>query len=849
MAMNPMAGMGRPPTIGGMPPSMGVAPMGQAPSPQMGGGVAPSTGNVMQITSKLRNMPDAELQQYAAMHKNDIFVFPLAFQESKARKHLRDAKAAQNAGQKLPPVVDQDLAQMMPQALPEEQGIGALNAPNLQNLADGGIAGYADGGPQQPGMFNYAQMAPAVDLHPNSGVTPRSMAAGGIAHFADKGAVESKPDYRQMIIDSAIANGVDPKVALRIAGVEGTGKNSKSSATNFFQFIDKTYKDLGGDPALRHDPIEAIRLGGLFLGKNQRSLEKSLGRTPEPHELYGTHFLGEPVGKALLTANPKQTVAEFLKNTSPKRADDIIRANPEVLGSKGEKTVGDVRNWTKLKMAGLGLPAATASTGLPKETAEYLTNLMPGGAANATEIKPKTAPVQAREPTQAELAEAAQPAFMTPSSGKGRKEGNISKGLQSGQGYLQMLNGAGDVAYDVAGIVPNAVHGAYSLLGGTVPRERFAGTTENLRRGSEFAGIRPPDSTDPTMQGFRTAGNIATSLINPIAGLQTAGTKADAGLKSLAALKVAKEQEALQKTKALRLPESGVTLAGESGQIKIPASQISAETQAIRTGQQQNALQQDMLNAQKATQEAHAAQKAAFASEKAPISLGNLVPAANVVRAGTAATAILPAAQKILSSNTKEQQYPNYNATTEAEDASFGKRAPLDITEDKPLEIAKPATEEKKGRNWDDIMLNTGLGLLAGKSPYALQNAGEAGLNALQIERAQTKEDREQKLAELHGKYYASAGKKAEAEANYLENEKSNTALIQKATAVTEQSLKAWMDSQANSGVPMAPEDIRAVRAQLFKQTLGMMGLQIPSTMASNGPTPGAIQVLGVRPS
>jgi len=47
-------------------------------------------------------------------------------------------------------------------------------------FADGGIAGYADGG-QQPGMFNYAQMAPAVDLHPNSGVTPRSMAGGGMA--------------------------------------------------------------------------------------------------------------------------------------------------------------------------------------------------------------------------------------------------------------------------------------------------------------------------------------------------------------------------------------------------------------------------------------------------------------------------------------------------------------------------------------------------------------------------------------------------------------------------------------------------------------------------------------------
>ena len=172
MAMNPMAGMGRPPAMGGMPPSMGVAPMGQAPSPQMGGGVAPSTGNVMQITSTLRGMSDQQLQQYAAMHKSDPFVFPLAFQESQTRQQIRAGSLAQRMGQKPPPVVDQDLAQMAPtpitggagqtitgghgqaiNVLPEEQGIGALAAPNLQRMADGGIAGYADGG-QQPGMFN-----------------------------------------------------------------------------------------------------------------------------------------------------------------------------------------------------------------------------------------------------------------------------------------------------------------------------------------------------------------------------------------------------------------------------------------------------------------------------------------------------------------------------------------------------------------------------------------------------------------------------------------------------------------------------------------------------------------------
>jgi hypothetical protein len=53
--------------------------------------------------------------------------------------------------------------------------------------ADGGLMGMTQ--PPAQGMFNYAQMQPAVDLHPNSGVTPKTMAKGGVAHFEDGGPV------------------------------------------------------------------------------------------------------------------------------------------------------------------------------------------------------------------------------------------------------------------------------------------------------------------------------------------------------------------------------------------------------------------------------------------------------------------------------------------------------------------------------------------------------------------------------------------------------------------------------------------------------------------------------------
>ena len=126
------------------------------------------------ITSQLRMMDDRALQQYAAMHKNDPYVFPLAFQESQNRQKIRMSGQAQAAGQEMPKVNDAALMAMAP---PEDQGIGQLAAPNIQNMADGGIAGYdeeqgmATGG--MGGMFNFAQQSEPVVRMAGGGHIPR----------------------------------------------------------------------------------------------------------------------------------------------------------------------------------------------------------------------------------------------------------------------------------------------------------------------------------------------------------------------------------------------------------------------------------------------------------------------------------------------------------------------------------------------------------------------------------------------------------------------------------------------------------------------------------------------------
>lgn len=340
--------------------------------------------DVNQITSTLRGMADKALQQYAMMNKGNPYILSLAVAESNQRKQLRTAAQARAMAPQ-PKVADAAIAGIAqePQAvdamgnvtgmaaggLPEDYGIGRLPAPNIQRMADGGIAGYGDGddvpkrnGMAQGGMYDFAQRSEPVVR----------MSGGGIPGYKDTGKVV---DYRQAIIDEAQMQGVPAAVALQISGVESnfdpnakpidpvTGK-PRSSAKSFFQVIDSTYKNLGGDPKKRNDPMENIRVGVKSLAENQTALAKQLGRAPKPQELYTTHFLGTDTGAKLLSADPNTPVSAFLDKADPKNKEKILNANPEVLG--GKKTVGDVLSWTQKKMA----PVLTAAMPMGSAQAE-----------------------------------------------------------------------------------------------------------------------------------------------------------------------------------------------------------------------------------------------------------------------------------------------------------------------------------------------------------------------------------------------------------------------------------------------------------------------------------------------
>jgi hypothetical protein len=176
--------------------------------------------DVNQITSTLRGMPDQQLQQYAMMHKGDPYILSLAVSESNQRKQLRTAAQGQGGGQQMPKVADSAIAGMTQQQLPENQGIAQIPTPNMQRLADGGIAGYEDdqegmatGG--MGGMFNFAQQSEPVVRMSGGGHIPRyqgnttdGSVVGGIpgfqavqprAQFTQQGAPENTPFFQRML--------------------------------------------------------------------------------------------------------------------------------------------------------------------------------------------------------------------------------------------------------------------------------------------------------------------------------------------------------------------------------------------------------------------------------------------------------------------------------------------------------------------------------------------------------------------------------------------------------------------------------------------------------------------------
>lgn len=161
--------------------------------------VTPYTpGNIDDTTRMLIGLKQkGQLQQYVQQHSQDPNLVALALYVNNLDNAARGAQAMQAQQQPQPTVLEEKMAQMAPQQLPEDVGIGALPVQGMDSFADGGIVGYAGGG-AGPNPASGPAGRLAYDNEP-----VLRMAEGGIVAFAGGGDT-ALPDWVQRLPEDAL---------------------------------------------------------------------------------------------------------------------------------------------------------------------------------------------------------------------------------------------------------------------------------------------------------------------------------------------------------------------------------------------------------------------------------------------------------------------------------------------------------------------------------------------------------------------------------------------------------------------------------------------------------------------
>jgi hypothetical protein len=417
--------------------------------------------DVNQITSTLRGLPDPELQKYAALHKGDPYILSLAVAESNQRKQMRASAQARMAGQQMPKVADQDIAQMAPQQLPEDQGIARLPTPNIQGMADGGIAGYGDDanegmGMAMGGMFDFAQRSEPVVR----------MSGGGMLNFSTGGMKKlSGADLFEKALDmEGVTDPIERAFLKAVHGQESSGKTtektSNRNAHGAMQILPSTFKSVADPDMDINKPLDNMR-AGIRYGK------QGFAAANGDPVLAGAYYYGGPGGM--------QKAASGVAVSDPKN------------------------------------PKAPTTIDYGKSIAQRMTALLPIGSAVAGETPKPAAPTAA--PAQPEKAG-------LESTGAGS---NVLTGMVAGNVGINALQSAKDVLN--AGFKPGTTAGQATRVLSTaaaVPQAVMVGGAAATKKAMTDLQAMSPDqrralAANPMLSAMSGDAGLAGAIMDAAA--------------------------------------------------------------------------------------------------------------------------------------------------------------------------------------------------------------------------------------------------------------------------------------------------------------------------------------------
>lgn len=695
--------------------------------------------NVTQLTQQLRMLPDAILRRVAQMYKQDPYIFPMVISEDMARKKLRASAQAQAIQPQLK-VNDQALMAMGEEyqqpIMAAGGGLLALKAPNMERMADGGIAGYddmatyAEGGnvvmapgstpsyqrtAMSPGMLDFAQRSEPVVR----------MAGGGVPGYAAGTRVR---DFESLIRSEAQRQGVDPDIALRMFMTETGGEKdattavSKKGATGLGQLMKTAAKEMGLSPEERTDPV--------------KNIQASVGYLKKQLDRYGSY------DKALAAYN-----------YGPGNLDKHL-----------------ARNAGKLNR-----------TGLPQETADYLTKILPVGTATAQAAKappgvPTPVPAGAQIPGQTVQAPAAVP-----------------------EGFFSRLG---------------------SDLGMSEETKRNVGNI--LMAPTPMGVVTAPAKVPGELTGIRKLYENVSRFFGPPSAARKLTPE------EIAAMQRATQSEA-QAAQAAQAAQSATRTAQESGATVEEAAylaDLARRTEAAKAAKAAADRVPSAAEHLQLLQQAERARDAARATQVVSPSVAAAQTAKNVA-AGAAAmtpgTTAAPVAAKPKDQGVLTEEY--------LEPTEKDKKTALDTAKD-----AIPK-KERKGLTNDDL-LEIGLRMMADPGTTAggvlsalAGSAGRAGLGALAARREREKAEREEAKELSEEKYRAALTRKAEAEAGVYE---SGTKGSQAALNAANTAFKNWESGlSAMDRINLTEEQRNAKYDEFLRKSFMALGLTVPAGLSS----------------
>jgi lysozyme family protein len=670
------------------------------------------------ISDSLAMMLDPALQQFAQMHKNDPYMVSLALSESNRRKKLRTAAQGQAGSVPQPKVVDAAIQGMAPApvmtgagvplqtgyggpvmtgmasgGLPEDQGIAQLPAPNMQAMADGGIAGYGDGddvprqnGMAQGGMYDFAQRSEPVLRMAGGGMTgymPEFKNTGAV-NAAFEAALEKTLKYEGGYVADDAGKGPSNFGINKSANPDVDIKNlTKDKARELYK---KRYWDaIGGDALAAKDPAlatvafdTAVNMG---VNKAKQLVEQSKGDPAAILSMRQQHYdkliENDPKKFTPFKAGWQSRLADLATSVIPSaQAGEIPKAAPKDLVSQ--------------------IPGSKVAPPAPGQKDRYITGNQGVIGAGETALQYLTGALAV--PTAGGAAMLEQVPNLL--SGRGADRAEMEKSYREK---------AGQVTYEPR------------TEGGKAVSEGFAKTLEDLKIPSYMARVGAGTPKGPA----------ARPSAEGIAGIAEQ-------MKQAAAEQKAKVSNIRLENKTGEKP---TLISNAEGTDVMPEKTRASVASAF----------DDLNAAEKAARDAAAYEKAAIEAKNAPdfskyagaMDEGQLEAAR--ARGISALVGVTPASistQKSAADAAAVAAMPTENQSA-AETARLLRQNELPPPKD-IVEAAKEATPAKERKGFgDDDLLMLGLSLMANKSPNFMTALGEAGIQTLGAKREREKGETE----------------------------------------------------------------------------------------------------------